>query len=155
MTGMLPSSIRAQTSAPSAAMRGKAVYDQNCANCHGPAGAGGVANTGAASPADKKIPPLVGSAFTQKFPATDSIRKIIENGSNVRGGADVINMPGWNGVLTEAQIDDLVAYIESLQRTVISAAKLAAVGVIWTLVLTASGLLYVRLGQVKREEEAG
>ncbi len=128
---------------------GKAVYDQNCANCHGPNGTGGVPNPGASSASKKQIPGLTGTSFTSRFPTAESVKKIVESGSTVPGRRDVISMPAWKGVLTEAQIDDVVAYVISLQQTGIGAGKLAAVAGIWILVLLTSLLLYLRLGQVE------
>ncbi|MCB9506753.1 MAG: c-type cytochrome [Myxococcales bacterium] len=79
------------------ALRGQAVYDANCAACHGPEAAGGVA-VGLANPR------FLASASDQ------FLRYAIEHG---RTGTP---MPGWGGVLRRQQIDDVVVYLRSLAR---------------------------------------
>jgi mono/diheme cytochrome c family protein len=82
-----------------------------CINCHGPNGLGGVPNP--ASP-DKSIPPLAGADFRKEFDTAAKIRAIIESGS-VLGGAPIVSMPHWGGIITREELDALVAYIGTLR----------------------------------------
>ena len=89
---------------------GQALYQRySCINCHGPNGLGGVPNP--QSP-DTVIPPLVGKDFHGEFSAKD-IAQVIRSGS-VIGKAPIVSMPHWGTILTDRQIAQLVAYIDSL-----------------------------------------
>jgi len=83
---------------------------RGCINCHGPNGLGGVPNPSAP---DKAIPPLTGDDFRKEFPP-DAIAKMIREGS-VLGKAPIASMPHWGGILTDQQIEALVAYIGTLK----------------------------------------
>jgi mono/diheme cytochrome c family protein len=92
------------------AVAGQALYQRyGCINCHGPNALGGVPNP--QSP-DTVIPPLVGKEFHAEFSDQD-IAHIIRSGS-VIGKAPIVSMPHWGTILTDAQIAQLVAYINTL-----------------------------------------
>ncbi|MGZ4481321.1 MAG: c-type cytochrome [Gaiellales bacterium] len=92
------------------AVAGLVLYEKyGCINCHGPNGLGGVPNP--ASP-DKTIPPLTGAGFRTEFPPA-KIAEIIRTGS-VLGRAPIVSMPHWGGILTDQQINQLIAYIGTL-----------------------------------------
>jgi mono/diheme cytochrome c family protein len=94
----------------SAAATGSVLYENlGCINCHGPNGLGGVPNP---SSPDKTIPPLSGASFKGEFTPA-KIRDVIRTGS-VLGKQPIVSMPHWGGILTPAQIDALVAYIQTL-----------------------------------------
>ena len=88
------------------AKAGKKVYDMNCAMCHGAKGAGDGAAAAALNPKPRK--------FTDgKFAYGDKdadLTKIIKNG---KGG-----MPPWGSVLKPADIDNVIAYIRTLNTAV-------------------------------------
>jgi mono/diheme cytochrome c family protein len=84
-----------------------------CINCHGPNGLGGVANP--LSP-DKSIPPLSGADFFKEFDTTAKIVAVIRSGS-VIGRAPIVSMPHWGGILGDAQLKALVAYIRTLRAS--------------------------------------
>jgi mono/diheme cytochrome c family protein len=91
---------------------GAALYDKyGCINCHGPNGLGGVPNP--QSP-DKAIPPLSGADFFNEFNTDAKIKEIIRTGS-VLGSAPIVSMPHWGGILSDDQLDALVAYIKTLK----------------------------------------
>jgi mono/diheme cytochrome c family protein len=71
-------------------------FDQSCAYCHGSAGAGGPA------------PALRGRGDL----ASEYVEQTIANGRQ-RGS---LNMPAWKGAFTDAQIQELTAYILSLKN---------------------------------------
>jgi mono/diheme cytochrome c family protein len=81
-----------------------------CVNCHGPNGLGGVPNP---LSADKAIPPLSGEDFTSEFNTPAKIRDIIVSGS-VLGKAPIVSMPHWGSILTDADVNQLIAYIGTL-----------------------------------------
>jgi len=82
-----------------------------CINCHGPNGLGGVANP---LSADKSIPPLSGADFFNEFNTDAKIIAVIRSGS-VIGQAPIVSMPHWGGILTNAELHALVAYIKTLK----------------------------------------
>ena len=91
---------------------GAALYGKyGCINCHGPNGLGGVPNP--QSP-DKAIPPLSGADFFSEFNTDAKIKEIIRTGS-VLGSAPIVSMPHWGGILSDDQLDALVAYIKTLK----------------------------------------
>ena len=83
-----------------------------CVNCHGPNGVGGVPNPVSE---DKTIPPLSGADFFKEFNTDQKIIDVIRSGS-VLGRAPIVSMPHWGGILTDAQLDALAAYIKTLKH---------------------------------------
>lgn len=90
--------------------RGRAVYMQNCMECHGENGKG--------QPGDWRVrdaqgrfppPPLDDSAHAWHHP-TAVLLEVIREGSP--GGQG--NMPAWKGKLSEQEMQDVVTYIKSL-----------------------------------------
>ena len=95
-----------------AAVEGATLYvNYGCINCHGPNGLGGVPNP--ESP-DKTIPPLSGPAFRHQFNTEAKILAVIHDGS-VIGRAPIVSMPHWGGVIPPAQLNALVAYLDTLK----------------------------------------
>jgi mono/diheme cytochrome c family protein len=94
------------------AVAGAGLYVRyGCINCHGPNGLGGVPNP---SSPDKTIPPLSGADFFHEFDTDAKIIDVIRSGS-VIGRAPIVSMPHWGGILTKAQLHELVAYIKTLK----------------------------------------
>ena len=94
------------------AVAGAALYVRDgCINCHGPNGLGGVPNP--LSP-DKTIPPLSGAVFRTEFNTDKKIEDVIRSGS-VIGRAPIVSMPHWGGILSQAQLTALVAYLKTLK----------------------------------------
>jgi mono/diheme cytochrome c family protein len=63
---------------------------------------------------DKTIPPLSGADFFNEFNTDAKIKEIIRTGS-VLGSAPIVSMPHWGGILSDDQLDALVAYIKTLK----------------------------------------
>jgi mono/diheme cytochrome c family protein len=94
------------------AVAGAALYVRyGCINCHGPSGLGGVPNP--LSP-DKSIPPLSGGGFHHDFPTDAAIAGIIRSGS-VIGKAPIVSMPHWGGIIPQADVAALIAYLKTLK----------------------------------------
>ncbi len=93
------------------AVAGALLYQRfGCLNCHGPNGLGGVPNPEAP---DRVIPALSGGDFREEFNTDAKIKEMIRSGS-VLGKAPIVSMPHWGGILTNAQLDRLVAYLKTL-----------------------------------------
>jgi cbb3-type cytochrome c oxidase subunit III len=94
------------------AVAGAVLYVRDgCINCHGPNGLGGVPNP--QSP-DKTIPPLSGVAFRKEFNTDAKIIAVIRSGS-VIGRAPIVSMPHWGGIISDADLRALVAYLKTLK----------------------------------------
>jgi mono/diheme cytochrome c family protein len=94
------------------AVAGAALYVRNgCINCHGPSGLGGVPNP---LSEDKTIPPLSGQDFRSEFDTDQKIKDMIRSGS-VIGKPPITSMPHWGGILTDDDLNALVAYIKTLK----------------------------------------
>jgi mono/diheme cytochrome c family protein len=83
-----------------------------CINCHGPNGLGGVPNP--QSP-DTTIPPLGTPDFFGEFNTPQKIADVITSGSVV-GKQPIVSMPHWGGILTQTEINALIAYLDTLKR---------------------------------------
>jgi mono/diheme cytochrome c family protein len=93
-------------------VEGSSLYQRfGCINCHGPNGLGGVPNP--QSP-DKSIPPLSGADFFHEFNTDQKIIDVIRSGS-VIGRAPIVSMPHWGGIISDAQLHALTAYIKTLK----------------------------------------
>jgi mono/diheme cytochrome c family protein len=94
------------------AVEGSILYVRyGCINCHGPNGLGGVPNP--ASP-DKTVPPLSGADFRGEFNTPAKIANVIRSGS-VIGRAPIVSMPHWGGILSQGDVNALIAYLATLQ----------------------------------------
>lgn len=95
-----------------AAVAGAALYVRyGCINCHGPNGLGGVPNP--QSP-DKTIPPLSGQDFRKQFDTDAKIVAVIRAGS-VIGKQPIASMPHWSGIISDRDLESLVAYLKTLK----------------------------------------
>jgi mono/diheme cytochrome c family protein len=95
-----------------AAVEGAVLYTRfGCGNCHGPNALGGVPNP--ESP-DKTIPPLSGPDFRKEFNTDAKVIAVIRSGS-VLGRAPIVSMPHWGGIIPDAQLRALVAYLNTLK----------------------------------------
>jgi mono/diheme cytochrome c family protein len=95
-----------------AAVAGSVLYVRDgCVNCHGPNGLGGVPNP---LSADKTIPPLSGLAFRKQFNTDAKVIAVIRSGS-VIGRAPIVSMPHWGGIISNEDLNALVAYLKTLK----------------------------------------
>lgn len=108
---LLGSASLAQADAASADVNvGKQKYDQLCATCHGPAGAGD-------GPAGKALNPPARNLQTGdfKYGGTDQdLFDVISNGAASKGGSPL--MAPWGSILSEQDRWAVVKYIRTLQK---------------------------------------
>ncbi len=98
---------------------GKAIFDSNCASCHGPEGKGGVDNPGSE---DGTVPPLnpIDETLVNKdakvFAA--NLDLFLEHGSTPAGSSpSKMMLPfGDSSILEPQQIADVIAYVISLNQ---------------------------------------
>jgi mono/diheme cytochrome c family protein len=99
---------------PHSAARGKALYLDNCAPCHG---AGGEGDGPLAAEYDPPPTNLVASGFRVSTKDLDVVFEIPHYSSRLikeRATTGNREMPAWNELLTEQEIDDIVAYLRHL-----------------------------------------
>ena len=84
---------------------GKRIYDKNCTICHGPGGKGKgmITKMYDMEPADHT------NASSMNRMSNEKIRSIISTGTK---GAKL--MPGWKGILSDKEIEDVISYIRLL-----------------------------------------
>ncbi len=88
---------------------GKAKYDQMCASCHGTMGKGDGVAAAALNPKPRN---LTDKAYMSKRTDADLV-KVIKNGGPALGLSS--SMPPWGSSLSDADINNIVAYIRSLK----------------------------------------
>jgi mono/diheme cytochrome c family protein len=88
--------------------RGKSLYRQNCAPCHGAAGRGD--GVGAQSLPVRPADHTDSTAMRSRSDAF--LRDVITRGGSAAGLSSF--MPAWQGILKDDQIQDLVDYIRTL-----------------------------------------
>ncbi|OGO35581.1 MAG: hypothetical protein A2147_01015 [Chloroflexi bacterium RBG_16_57_8] len=98
---------------PSVGAGNRAFSNYGCAMCHGRNGEGGVLNPNAQ---DKEVPALT---YVAEGLFTEEIREKILRGSipekkDPKGEDPLYVMPAWKGIMTNAETESLVVYLESL-----------------------------------------
>lgn len=94
---------------PAQLARGERLYGEHCAGCHGGDAAGDPDWRRRDAAGRFPPPPLDGTAHTWHHPL-EQLRDTIKNG----GPAGQSNMPAWGGTLDDRQIDDVIAWLQSL-----------------------------------------
>jgi cytochrome c oxidase cbb3-type subunit 2 len=102
---------RAQTASSSATVPpGKSVYDRHCAECHGTGGQG----DGPAAPFLTPRPrDFTVGRYKLRTTESSSIPTDEDMARSVREGLPGSAMPAWKGLLTDAQIADVLGYLKS------------------------------------------
>ncbi len=88
------------------AAAGKVKYDTLCASCHGPTGLGDGVAAATLNPKPKNL-----QATTR---SDEELKKIIKMGGTSVGLSPL--MVAWGGVLTDPDIDNVVAHIRTLKK---------------------------------------
>jgi len=94
---------------PAQIERGRTLFRQNCAGCHGENAQG---TTEWRKPLDNgryPPPPLNGTAHDWHH-STEELKQFILKGGPPGDG----RMPGWEGILQDQEIDDILVWIKSL-----------------------------------------
>jgi mono/diheme cytochrome c family protein len=87
------------------ARKGKIVYEKSCVLCHGPQGRGD-------GPVGKTVnPPAADFTSAASMKKTDA-----ELLATIENGRPPTAMVGWKGQLSEAEIQDVLAYVKSLRQ---------------------------------------
>lgn len=97
------------------AAAGKATFDMNCMSCHGPTGKGDGPISAALNPKPRNLASGDFKFDTDKQDGggTDAdLKNVIKNGAAAYGGSPL--MAPWPS-LSDADLDNLVAYIRSLK----------------------------------------
>lgn len=94
---------------PAQLKRGAILFQQNCAVCHGAMAQGNPDWRVTGADGKALPPPLNGTGHAWHHP-TSGLKLVIKYGSP--GGAG--NMPAWKDKLTDPQIDDIIAWFQSL-----------------------------------------
>jgi mono/diheme cytochrome c family protein len=87
--------------------RGAKLFQEHCAQCHGPEAQG---HPDWQTPGVVAAPPLNGTGNDWKRSRAEIVA-VIENGAK-RNGEPV--MPGWKGRLSEAEINDVITWFQAL-----------------------------------------
>lgn len=87
--------------------RGARLFQEHCAQCHGPEAQG---HPDWQTPGVVAAPPLDGTGNDAKRSRAELIA-VIENGAKRNG---VLVMPGWKQRMTDAEINDVVAWFQAL-----------------------------------------
>ena len=90
--------------------KGKTIYTNSCASCHGPAGKGDGAAAAALTP---KPANLTDKAAMSKLNDA-ALTNVIAKGGSAVGKSPL--MPPFNGQLKDQDIKDVIAYIRSLAK---------------------------------------
>lgn len=102
---------RSLETAAAAAANGKAIYEQRCVECHGPAGRGDgpAATLLIPHPRDFSLGRYkIRSTESGSVPTDEDLIRSVQQG--LYGTA----MSGWGAILSDAEITDVVAYVKSL-----------------------------------------
>lgn len=93
---------------PGQVVQGQALFQQNCASCHG-ANAESVANWKQGDSNGKALPPPLNGTAHSWHHSLKQLKKTIQQGSIQIGGS----MPAFDSLVDESEIDALIAYFQS------------------------------------------
>jgi len=91
--------------------RGKNVYDAHCVECHGESGRGDGPSAAFLGPRPRDF---TGARYKIRSTETGSVPTDEDLIQSVRQGLYATAMPGWAGILSEAEIRGVVEYLKSL-----------------------------------------
>lgn len=104
-----PGAADSRRADPQEVARGAALYQKNCATCHG-ASAEGAREWYKLDPDGKfPAPPLDGSGHAWHHP-WEVLKQVIRDGTAATGG----KMPSWKGTLSDRDIEAVILWFQSL-----------------------------------------
>ncbi len=119
----------------SAARGFRVAVSSGCFACHGPGGGGGVHNPGSK---EGEVPAFTEQTQMMYVKTTDDLREYVLDGAPKRRREDPdyvaqvekagLHMPAYRGFVTNAQLEDLVAYLRATSGQILPDEKLAAKG---------------------------
>ncbi|MFI5179399.1 MAG: c-type cytochrome [Vicinamibacterales bacterium] len=116
---------RAASEAAGRARQGKIVFEAHCVECHGDTGRGD-------GPAAAFLTPWPRDFSTGKFKIRTTETGSVPTGDDltrtVREGLNGSAMSGWNGVLSDTDVRDVVEYVKTLSPQFASPPKPVAIG---------------------------
>jgi len=108
LLAVVPMTAMAQTDpAKTDPAKGKKIYDQMCAGCHGFRGDGGEGHRGGFSP---HVPTLANKVYMASVP-DDYLVMIVKKGGAYMG--KMVTMPAWEKRLNDEEILSIVAHMRT------------------------------------------
>src|SRR5215472_511575 len=102
-----------------------------CFACHGPGGGGGVHNPGSK---EGEVPAFTEQTQMMYVKSTDDLREYIQDGAPKRRRDDPdyvaqtkkagLHMPAYRGFISDAEVDDLIAYLRATSGQILPDEKL-------------------------------
>ena len=108
-----------------AQQRGKAVFDEHCVECHGSTGHGDGPSASFLTPRPRDF---TNGKFKIRTTETGSVPTDEDLIGSVRRGLYGTSMPGWDRILPDADVADVVQYVKSLSTQFTAPPKPIAVG---------------------------
>lgn len=108
-TGAAPAAVARPVVDPAALARGEALFKKHCAACHGGRAQGALAWERPGPDGKYPAPPLDGGGHDWHHPMA-ALKQTIRDGTLGIGG----NMPAWRATLSDADIDAVIAWFQSL-----------------------------------------
>ncbi len=110
-TAVVVGLIAAGTARVAAQQRGRAVYDAHCVECHGESGRGDGPSAAFLTPRPRDF---TSGKFKIKTTETGTVPTDADLAGSVRHGLYGTAMPGWDRILSDADIADVVQFVKSL-----------------------------------------
>lgn len=112
--GVWPFQPSGQELDPRTVQRGRQVYVQNCAVCHGPNAEGAQNWQQLDERGNRRSPPHDDTGHTWRHPDSQLKEIILDGWRDPFNKTEDLTMPGWRGKLSDEEIDAVIVYFKSL-----------------------------------------